>query len=683
MLSQESLNKQRMIMGLDLTPSLQTREYALAIVNEKGFVLDRRDRVDWKTVLRLLKKYQVDTIAVDNIYEIGESINEVRRRLSKVIDRVRLVEVTRIGEHHVKLVELAFKEGLLSERVSHLSPLQAAEVSALLALKGMGTTILEPSTVRTAIIISRGRSLGPGGMSQGRYSRAQLSAVRQVTSLLLDELRKHIKVDEIEYYVQRSRFGFERSIILLDLSPFQVKKLLKPLRDLIKKSGVNIKIVARIPVLDEKQIGREDHEDRPIIVGLDPGIVTGVAVIDLSGNLLFVNSGLALDKMTVVETITKFGNPVVIASDVRRTPVIVEKIASLLGCIIYSPPRDLSVDEKRRMIQEHIGEFKNVIKNTHQRDAVAAALKAYLNFKNKFMQLEAKAKELNLTRPQMEKAKALLIKGLTIKEALERVMSTEELNKSSTSPQVDPEVQKLKQELSKLRDKIEEQSKIIKELEESRLRLLNQLREREAIIEKLEEKLMKVPPKVQEPSQEDEAVKRRLELSMKTIGELRSKVENLEKALEALKNLVKKIARGDVVIIKEIRAITKRSIEEAVKHDVLSEGEIVLIQDPSSSNIEGFHQLLKVRPEAIIVSINKIPEEIRGLLEENCIPLIDVEEVKIERVLDFLYTSSTIKDLIKIKRDDLLSKKDRNLRKKFMEMLQRYREERARELVKG
>lgn len=672
-----------MIMGLDLTPSLQTREYALAIVNEKGFVLDRRDRVDWKTVLRLLKKYQVDTIAVDNIYEIGESINEVRRRLSKVIDRVRLVEVTRIGEHHVKLVELAFKEGLLSERVSHLSPLQAAEVSALLALKGMGTTILEPSTVRTAIIISRGRSLGPGGMSQGRYSRAQLSAVRQVTSLLLDELRKHIKVDEIEYYVQRSRFGFERSIILLDLSPFQVKKLLKPLRDLIKKSGVNIKIVARIPVLDEKQIGREDHEDRPIIVGLDPGIVTGVAVIDLSGNLLFVNSGLALDKMTVVETITKFGNPVVIASDVRRTPVIVEKIASLLGCIIYSPPRDLSVDEKRRMIQEHIGEFKNVIKNTHQRDAVAAALKAYLNFKNKFMQLEAKAKELNLTRPQMEKAKALLIKGLTIKEALERVMSTEELNKSSTSPQVDPEVQKLKQELSKLRDKIEEQSKIIKELEESRLRLLNQLREREAIIEKLEEKLMKVPPKVQEPSQEDEAVKRRLELSMKTIGELRSKVENLEKALEALKNLVKKIAKGDVVIIKEIRAITKRSIEEAVKHDVLSEGEIVLIQDPSSSNIEGFHQLLKVRPEAIIVSINKIPEEIRGLLEENCIPLIDVEEVKIERVLDFLYTSSTIKDLIKIKRDDLLSKKDRNLRKKFMEMLQRYREERARELVKG
>jgi len=681
--SQELLNRQRTIMGLDLAPSLQrTREYALAIVDEKGFVLDRRDRVDWRTILHLLRKYHVDTIAVDNIYEIGESINEVKKQLSKVIDRVRLVEVTRIGEHNVKLTELAFKEGLFSERVSHFSPLQAAEVSALLALRGIGTIILEPSTIRTAIIISRGRSLGPGGMSQGRYSRSQLSAVRQVTSLLLDEFKKHIKADEVEYYVQRSRFGFERSIILLNLPPSQVKRLLKPLRDLIKKSGVNLRIVARIPTFDEKRIGHENHEERPIIVGLDPGIVTGVAVIDLCGNLLFVGSGLALDKMTIVETVTRFGNPIVIASDVRRAPVIVEKIASLLECAIYSPPRDLSVDEKRRMVQEHITDFKNVIKNTHQRDAVAAALKAYFNFKNKFMQLEAKAKELNLTRPQIEKAKALLIKGLKIREALEKVMSTEELNKSSTSLQVDPEVQRLKQELSKLRDKIEEQSRLIRELEESRLRLFNQLREKEAMVEELEEKLMKLSLKVQEPSQEDETIKRRLEVSIKTVSELRSKVEDLERALEALKCLIKKVAKGDVVIVKEVRTITKRSVEEATKYEVLSGGEIVLIQDPSSSNVEGFYQLLKVQPQAIITSTSKVPEEVRGLLEENCIPLIDVEEVKIERVLDFLYTSSAIKDLIRTRRDELLSKRDRSLRKKFMEMLQRYREERARELVK-
>ncbi|MEM0217229.1 MAG: DUF460 domain-containing protein [Candidatus Nezhaarchaeales archaeon] len=683
MISQEPLNRQRAIMGLDLVPSLQrTREYALVIVDEKGFVLDRRDRVDWRTVLHLLKKYHVDTIAVDNIYEIGESINEVKRQLSKVIDRVRLVEVTRVGEHYVKLTELAFKEGLCSERVSHFSPLQAAEVSALLALRGIGTIVLEPSTIRTAIIVSRGRSLGPGGMSQGRYGRSQLSAVRQVTSLLLDELKKHVKVNEVECYVQRSRFGFERSIILLNLPPLQVKKLLKPLKDLIKKSGVNLRIVARIPTFDEKRVGHENHEERPVIVGLDPGIVTGVAVVDLCGNLLFVGSGLALDRVTIVETVTKFGNPIVIASDVRRAPVIVEKIASLLDCAVYSPPRDLSVDEKRRMIQEHITDFKNVIKNSHQRDAVAAALKAYFNFKNKFMQLEAKAKELNLARPQIEKAKALLIKGLTIKEALEKVMSTEELNKSSTTLQVDPEVQRLKQELSKLRDKIEEQSRLIRELEESRLRLFNQLREREAIIEELEEKLMKSSLKVQEPSQEDETIKRRLEVSIKTISDLRSKVEDLERALEELKCLIKKIAKGDVVIVKEVRTITKRSVEEAMKYDALSEGEIVLVQDPSSSNIEGFYQLLKAKPQAIITSINKVPEEVRGLLEENCIPLIGVEEVKIERTLDFLYTSSTIKDLIKTRRDELHFKREKSLKKKFMEMLQKYREERARELVR-
>lgn len=683
MSSQELFGRQRMIMGLDLAPSPQRmQEYALAIVNEKGVVIDRRDGVDWKTVLHLLRKYQVDTMAVDNIYEIGESISEVKKRLSKVIDRVRLIEVTRVGEHHVKLTELALKEGLSSERVSHFSPLQAAEISALLALRGIGTTILEPSTIRTVIIISRGRSLGPGGMSQGRYGRSQLSAVRQVTSLLLDELKKHFSSDEVECYVQRSRYGFERSIILLDVPPSRVKKMLKPFRELIKKSGVNLRMVARIPAFDEKQIDHENREERPIIVGLDPGIVTGIAVIDLNGNLLFVDSGLALDKMTIVEAITKLGNPVIIASDVRRTPIIVEKVASLLDCMVYSPLRDLSVDEKRRMIQEHVIDFKNMIKNSHQRDAVAAALKAYFNFKNKFMQLEAKAKELNLSRPQIEKAKAFLIKGLTIKEALERVMSGGELCKSTSSPHVDPEIQRLKQELSRLRDKIEEQSRMTRELEESRLRLLHQLREKEAVIEELEEKLMKAALKAQASLQEDEAVRRRLEVSMRTISELKTKVENLEKTLETLKCLIKKIAKGDVVMIKEIRSITKRSVEEAVKYEVLSEGEIVLVQDPSSSNIEGLHQLLKIRPEAIITSVNKVPEEVRKLLEESCIPLIDMEEVKVEGVLDFFYTSSSVKDLVKAKRDTLFSEKDRNLKKKFREMLQKYREERARELEK-
>jgi len=658
------------------------QEYALVVINEKGAIIDRREGVKWEVVPRLLKKYKVDTIAVDNIFEIGESISEIKRRLSKVIDKIRLVEVTRVGNRYAKLAELAFREGVLNERASHLSPLQAAEASALLALKGIGTTIIEPSTIKTAILISRGRSLGPGGMSQGRYNRSQRSAIKQVTSLILDELKKRVDSSDVECYVQRSKFGLERSVIILNATPSYVKRLLRPLRDLIKKSGVNLKIVARIPALDDKQANLDNREEKPIIVGLDPGIVTGIAVLDLHGNLLFVDSGLALDRMSIIRTVTKFGNPVVIASDVRRVPLVVEKIASILGCTVYTPPRDLSVEDKRRVVQENVANFKDVVKNSHQRDAIAAALKAYFNFKNKFMQLEAKAKELNLSRPQIEKAKALIIKGLTIKEALERVALDDKPDKSLVTTQAEPEIQRLRSELSRLREKVEEQSKTIKDLEESRLNLLKQLKEKEAKIEELEEELIRAYLKSPHTTQ-DEAIERRLEASAKTISELRTKIEIMERELEGLKHLVKELAQGVVVIIKEIRSITKRSVEEAVKYGVLRKGEIVLVHDPSSSNVEGVELLINMRPEAIITKIDKMPKEALEIIKENCIPVIDVEEVKVEKASDFLYTSSTIKEMIKTKKEELLAERNRSLKERLKDILQKYREERARELEKS
>lgn len=668
-------------MGLDLVPSPHhMQEYALVVINERGAVIDRRENVDWDSIYRLLRKYRVDTLAIDNVYEIGETINDVKKRLGKVIDKVRLVEVTKVGEQHVKLTELAFKEGLLSEKVSHLSPLQAAEVSALLALRGVGTTIIEPSNLRTVVLISRGRSPGSGGMSQGRYGRSQRSAIRQVTNLILDELRKRVDVNDIDCYVQKSKYGLERSVFVVSLPPSKVKRLLKPFRELIKKSGVNLRIVTKISTFDERCIEDKHYEERPLIVGLDPGIVAGIAVMDLNGNLLFVDSGLALDRMSIVRMATRFGNPVVVASDVRCAPMIVEKVASILGCLVFTPPRDLSVEEKRRMIQEHIANFKEIIKNSHQRDAVAAALKAYFNFKNKFMQLEAKARELNLSRLQIERAKALVIRGLTIKEVIEKASSDHKIEKSHPAFHVDPEVQKLKQELSRLRDKVEEQNRVIRELEESRLRLLQQLKEKETKIAELEESLMKASVKAQPTSQEDSALMRRLEMSMKTISELKTKVESLELSIERLKNFLMEAVRGDVLIIKEVRSLTKRSIEEAVRYGALGKEEVILVNDPSSSNAEGLLHLLKVKPKAIITSVEKVPEEVRLLLKENCIPLVDVEEVKVERILDFLYVPSSVKELIESKKKVLMIERDKNLREKLKEILQKYREERVREL---
>ncbi|MCS7139990.1 MAG: DUF460 domain-containing protein [Candidatus Nezhaarchaeota archaeon] len=679
----DAVSKHRIVMGLDLVPSQHhMQQYALVIVDEKGTIRDRRECADWKTVLNLINEYDVDTIAVDSLNELGSSISEIKKRLGRYIDKVKLVEVTKCNEGHLKLSELAFKEGILSERRQHLSPLQAAEVSAILALRGIGTVIVDPLSIKTIVVVSKGRSLSAGGMSQQRYSRSQRTAIKQVTDMLLEELKKYISNDDMEHYVQKSKYGLERSIFILNCPPSQVRRWLKPLRELIKKSSVSVKLLAKIPAFEELHALETTNTDKPLIVGLDPGIVTGLAIIDLNGDPIFVGSGLALDKITITRLLTKSGKPIVVASDVRHAPGMVEKVASLLGCVVYTPPRDITVEEKRRIIQDHISNFKHMIKNAHQRDALAAALKAYLSFKSKFTQLEARAKELNLTPSQLEKAKAMIIKGLTMKEALDRVLLKDENEHTSTSTTImDPEVQKLKQELSKLRDKIEEQSRIIKNLEESRLLLLKNLKEKEAKIEELEDALMKALLKAR-PSHEggEDAYKQKLELLTRAINELESKVKNFEGLVDKLRDLIRGLARKEVVLIKEVRSITKKSIEEAIKYGDVRKGDIIFIRDPSSSNLEGLQCLLDIEPKAIIAPQARIPINLLELLNEKCIPVIGPEEVKTERILNFLYTSNLIEDLIRKKQEALTSIKDQLIRKRFMDLLRSYREERARQL---
>ena len=670
-------------MGLDLVPSQRhTQRYALIIMDERGVVLDRRENVEWRTIRALIDKYDVNILAIDNIYELGGSLSEIKKRLGKYIDKVKIIEVTKQNQNqYVRLVDLAYKEGLISERIPHLAPIQAAEISARLALKGVGSIIIDPSNIRTVIIISRGRSPGSGGMSQGRYCRSQRSAIKQVTDMILDELKKRGESD-VECYVQKSKYGFERSVILLNSPPSQAKRWIKTLSDAIKKSGVNIKILSRVLHIDE-QIGPLHHHDKPLIVGLDPGVITGLAIIDLNGNPLLITSGLALDKISIVRLLTKYGKPVVIASDVKKAPSIVEKVASLLGCEVYTPPRDLTIEEKRQIIHENVSNFKSLVKNAHQRDALAAALKAYLNFKSKFMQLEAKAKELNLPHNMIEQAKALMLKGLTIKEAIDKVLVSkpcEVMAKQPVMSHSDLEVQRLKQELSKLRDKIEEQNRVIRELEEARLSLIRELKEKEAKIEQLEEALIKIPRRSSNQGFDENILQHKLEHALKQVTTFSTRVKELELTIESLKDLIKSLVSGKALLVYELRSITKRSVDEVVKRDRICENSIILIRDPSSSTLEGLQYLLNLKPKAIITLMDKLPKNVLEVLEDHCIPVLDVKEVKLEKIEDLTFIDSSINDMINERRKLLSSKKDQKAKERFLEILRSYREERIREL---
>ncbi len=143
-----------------------------------------------------------------------------------------------------------------------------------------------------------------------------------------------------------------------------------------------------------------------IIVGIDAGINTGYAVLDLNGRL--VGSGCekeASDKR-IVKAISRLGVPVLIASDTSPPSHFVQKIAARFNVRVFSPKESLSRLEKRS-----IGKGMD---DVHIRDAYAAAVKAYRRYQNRLRQIEA------MDVKNKEELKRMVIVGERIAGKIER-----------------------------------------------------------------------------------------------------------------------------------------------------------------------------------------------------------------------------------------------------------------------
>lgn len=120
---------------------------------------------------------------------------------------------------------------------------------------------------------------------------------------------------------------------------------------------------------------------KALIVGIDPGINTGIAIIDAKGRLIVTTSKRYAKKSEITKYITKFGNPVIVASDVNPPPETVKKIAKALGCKLFYPEVSIPSAEKNEMVKKY--EIKR-----HERDALAASLKAFKSYHELFSKIQ-------------------------------------------------------------------------------------------------------------------------------------------------------------------------------------------------------------------------------------------------------------------------------------------------------
>lgn len=146
---------------------------------------------------------------------------------------------------------------------------------------------------------------------------------------------------------------------------------------------------------------------------MDPGISVGIAILDLHGNMLNSSTIRQAKKSDIIKHILKFGLPIVIASDVNPMPRSIEKIASAFGSRAFYPKTSLSNAEKIRIIDD----YKDEIEDVHQKDALAAALKAHKKYKELFSKIDASLKKKDM----LDEVVRNIFKGKNIAEAVKKI----------------------------------------------------------------------------------------------------------------------------------------------------------------------------------------------------------------------------------------------------------------------
>ena len=148
-----------------------------------------------------------------------------------------------------------------------------------------------------------------------------------------------------------------------------------------------------------------------IIVGIDPGKTSAIAAIDLNGKLVHSAHKTFAGVDWLTKEIRSVGIPVIIAGDNPEVSPVVRRINAAFNARLFTPSKELPVMEKRLIAK---GSY---IKDPHERDAYAAAVKAYRNYTNKFKQAEHIANEISFKDVDMIKAK--VVSRYSISEAIE------------------------------------------------------------------------------------------------------------------------------------------------------------------------------------------------------------------------------------------------------------------------
>ncbi|WP_292520869.1 DUF460 domain-containing protein [Methanoculleus sp.] len=539
------------VFGIDIIKgSVRSRTrrpvYALARV-EDGEVFDVEEVTGFR-LQRLLAAEEPDILAVDSIQEIAADRSELYAFLQSLPPSTKLVQVTG-GERTESLPKVAARYNISFNK---FDPYAEARTTARVAALGAGVEVIAFENT-TDIVVSRHRSPGRGGWSQNRYARKIHGGVMQ-------------KAREIEGRLRGAGLDYEKKETKAFGGFSRVAFRVKAPREMVpvhSSRGADVQVRVAGRELDRIRFEPLSSRPRYLIVGLDPGTTTGIAAVDLDGNLVLLSSSRQMTMSDIIEELYRAGKPLIIASDVREMPYSVEKIRRAFNAIPYTPKQSLSVETKYALTAP----FSYT--NDHERDSLSAALDAYRSLQNKFRNIAKRVKP----GVDLDEVRARVLRGQPLDTVLADLQGTppppKEVEPAAPAPErpvEDERVMALDGMVKRLRSYVQE--------------LQEDLRERDREVERLRQGLRRAR------SATERKIQRDAELATKdaTIESLREQLRGerrrsrkLKKRLERMQTVAKIEVSEDYTPLKVLDSLTREGVRGLQEGIGISAGDILYI----------------------------------------------------------------------------------------------------------
>nr|WP_303650292.1 DUF460 domain-containing protein [Halalkalicoccus sp. NIPERK01] len=598
-----------MIFGVDIqSGDVRGDAPSYAVVAFDGEHVDR-DVVSYRKLCRLIEREKPDILATDNVYELAADKDALVGLLRDLPSGTTLVQVTG-AERPEPLSRVASRHGVPYGK----KPMKEAEAAARLAAGNVGHEV-RAFTNTTRIKVSRGRSTGKGGWSADRYTRRIHGAVKKRSR----EIESELKGAGLDYEVNPTEKygGYSKAVFVVKAEPGEIPVSTGRAGDVRvemereRTDGIEFEPLAK----------RRDY----VLVGIDPGTTTAVAIVGIDGGVLDVLSTRTADTAAVIEWIVERGRPFLVAADVRPMPNTVEKIRRSFDAASWIPGTDLPVDEKQHRTRNEGYD------NDHERDAIAAALFAHDDHAEQFERVARKTP----ARIDTGEVIARVVGGESVEAVLDSHREDESDDEEATAhaqPERSPEqkriadlerqVDRLKAHVSDLKDTVEERDERIDDLEadltERRSEERKEVR-RKREITRLERETDRLERERDEAREERDALSEKLD-RLKELWKLDhsnfADVEGEER---------------DLVPVKPIEKFTLDAIEAAEEAYGLSKGDVILLRDASGAGPRTAERLAAVSPRVVLKN-GGLSESADEVLFEEGIPVGAASEVAIREV---------------------------------------------------